>query len=69
MYGATRTPHIYLLDAERKVKYIGAIDDSPRNAENVEVKYVEDAIAAIENGENPDPDFTKAVGCSIKVKR
>ncbi|NNE26488.1 MAG: thioredoxin family protein [Saprospiraceae bacterium] len=68
-YGATRTPHIYLLDADRKVRYIGAIDDSPRDAEAVEVKYVENAIAALEAGSNPDPDFTKAIGCSIKTKR
>ena len=68
VFGATRTPHVYLLDADRKVRYIGAIDDSPRDAEAVEVKYVEDAIAALEGGTNPDPDFTKAIGCSIKTK-
>ena len=68
-YGATRTPHVYLLDAERTVRYIGAIDDSPRDAEAVEINYVENAIAAMENGTNPDPDFTKAIGCSIKTKR
>jgi hypothetical protein len=29
---------------------------------------VEDAIAAVEAGKNPDPDFTKAIGCGIKAK-
>jgi peroxiredoxin len=67
-YGATRTPHVYLLDSDRKVRYIGAIDDSPRNEDAVEVRYVEDAIAALEAGNNPDPDFTKAIGCSIKTQ-
>ncbi len=68
-YGATRTPHVFLLDKDRKVTYIGAIDDNARDAEAVEAKYVENAIAAMEKGEAPDPDFTKAIGCSIKKKR
>lgn len=67
-FGATRTPHVYLLDGNRVVKYIGAIDDSPRDASAVEVKYVENAIAAMEAGNNPDPAKTKAIGCSIKTQ-
>ena len=67
VYGATKTPHVFLLDADRKVKYIGAIDDSPRDADAVEEKYLEDAIMAIEGGKNPDPSSTKAIGCSIKT--
>ena len=68
VYGATKTPHVFLLDADRKVKYIGAIDDSPRDADAVEEKYLEDAIMAIEGGKNPDPSSTKAIGCSIKTE-
>jgi len=67
VYGATKTPHVFLLDADRKVKYIGAIDDSPKDADAVEVKYLEDAITALESGKNPDPATTKAIGCSIKT--
>lgn len=67
-YGATRTPHVFLLNKERIVKYIGAIDDNPRSAESVGVKFVEEAIAALETGKDPNPSFTKAVGCGIKVK-
>jgi len=68
-YGATRTPHVFLLDASLTVKYIGAIDDNAKSVDDVTQKYVEDAIAALESGENPDPSFTKAIGCSIKVKK
>ena len=68
-YGATRTPHVFLLDSKRVVKYIGAIDDSARDASAVSVKYLEDAIASLEAGKNPDPSSTKAIGCSIKVKK
>lgn len=66
-YGATKTPHVFLLDKERTVKYIGAIDDSPRDASAVEETYLEDAIAALMDGKNPDPAETKAIGCSIKT--
>ena len=67
-YGATKTPHVYLLDSERKVRYIGAIDDNARDASAVEVRYVENAIRAIEAGQEPNPAVTKAIGCSIKSK-
>ena len=68
-YGATKTPHIFLLDNTRKVRYIGAIDNNPQDASMVTKHYLEDAIAAVEAGNEPDPDYTKAVGCSIKVKK
>lgn len=68
LYGATRTPHIYLLDANRYVRYIGAIDDNAQNPSEVSVKYLENAIAALKAGENPDPAETKAIGCTIKAK-
>ena len=66
-YGATRTPHVFLLDNTRKVRYIGAIDDSAQDAESVTETYLEDAIAAVEAGKEPNPSFTKAIGCSIKT--
>ncbi len=67
-FGATRTPHVYLLDANRYVRYIGAIDDNAQNPSEVSVKYLENAIAALKSGNNPDPAETKAIGCTIKVK-
>ncbi len=71
-YGATRTPHIFLIQNEGKkfiVRYIGAIDDNYKDASAVEEKFLENAIAAIEKGEMPDPATTKAIGCTIKVKK
>lgn len=68
-YGATKTPHVFLLakaDAGFKVVYIGAIDDSPQDASAVQVKYLENAIAAVKEGKTPSPALTKAIGCSIK---
>ncbi len=66
-YGAVRTPHVFLLDSERKVQYIGTIDDNARSAGDVKVNYVEKAIEALENGSKPDPNFTKAIGCPVKA--
>jgi peroxiredoxin len=68
-YGATRTPHVYLLNKERgkmKVTYIGAIDDNYRDASAVKVKYVEDAIAELEANRSVSNNYTKAIGCTIK---
>lgn len=69
-YGATKTPHIYVLektDAGNRVAYIGAIDDNHEDASAVTKKYVENAVDALLNGEQPEVTETKAIGCSIKV--
>jgi peroxiredoxin len=70
VYGATRTPHIYLLNKEKdglKVAYIGAIDNNHQDASAVSEKYLENAVNALIKGDKPAVDFTKAVGCTIKV--
>jgi len=68
-YGATKTPHIFLLDKNLVVKYIGAIDDNVDDASSVKERYLENAIAALESGKEPSPALTKAIGCSIKAKK
>ena len=68
-YGATKTPHVFLLDKNFVVKYIGAIDDNVEDATQVKEKYLENAIAALEKGQEPTPNTTKAIGCTIKVKK
>lgn len=68
-YGATKTPHVFLLDKDLTVRYIGAIDNNARDASAVTEKYLENAIEALESGKDPDPATTKAVGCSIKAKK
>jgi len=65
-YGATKTPEVFLVDADLILRYHGAIDDSPRNADSVDEKFVEKAIEAIEAGKDPATKTTKAVGCGIK---
>ncbi|MGB6269182.1 MAG: thioredoxin family protein [Olleya sp.] len=69
-YGATKTPHIYILekyDDKNIVKYIGAIDDNYQDEAAVKTKYVENAIDALLSGKEIEVKETKAIGCSIKV--
>ncbi|HRI00615.1 MAG TPA: thioredoxin family protein [Saprospiraceae bacterium] len=68
-YGATKTPHVFVLNADRRVVYIGAIDDNAKHSEEVKKKYVEDAIESILNGTEPEVKEAKAIGCSIKTKK
>jgi peroxiredoxin len=70
-FGATNTPHVFLLKNESqsfKVAYIGAIDDNSRAGSQAKHKYVEEAVdALLENKPVPTPK-TKALGCGIKWK-
>lgn len=71
-YGASKTPHVYLLHRENKafkVAYIGAIDNNYKDASMATEKYVENAISALKKGNKPEVNFTKAIGCSIKDAR
>jgi len=69
-YGATKTPHVYLLQKTGKgnvVKYIGAIDDNYEDAKAVQQKYVENAVDALLKGQDVPVKETRAIGCSIKA--
>ncbi|MBO6606082.1 thioredoxin family protein [Psychroserpens sp.] len=69
-YGATKTPHVYVLERTTKgheVKYIGAIDDNYQDANAVSKRYVEDAVDALLVGKDVPESKTRAIGCSIKV--
>ena len=68
-YGASKTPHVYVLQKEKGeliVKYIGSIDDSARDAKSVRTKYVENAVDALIKGQQIEVASTRAIGCSIK---
>ena len=67
-YGATRTPHVFVLDSTRHVRYIGTVDDNAESVGNVKKRYVENAINALLRGDDPEPATTKAIGCMIRHK-
>ena len=64
-YGPAVTPHAFVFDAARKLRYVGAIDDSER-IQHVTKHYVRDAIDALLAGKEPPVEQTKVVGCSTK---
>lgn len=65
-FGASRTPHVYLFNAEDKLVYVGAIDDNANSAADVEEFYVEDAIEQLSAGQAITRSSTKSIGCTIK---
>lgn len=71
-YGATKTPHVFLLNKENGkniVKYIGTIDNNYQDAANADEFYVEDAVDALISGKPIAKQNTVAIGCTIKVKK
>jgi peroxiredoxin len=67
-YGATHTPEVFLLDAERTVRYHGAIDDNYDDADAVREHYLRNALDAVLAGGKPPITETPPVGCTVKWK-
>ncbi len=64
-YGPVATPHAFVFDSQRRLRYVGAIDDSER-VWNVKVHYLRNALDALLAGKEPPITKTKVVGCSVK---
>lgn len=65
-FGAKATPHVFLFDSEWKLVYEGAIDDNHKSANDVEIKYLEDAMKNLASGKEINPKNINIIGCSIK---
>lgn len=65
-YGATRTPHVYLMDKNNQLVFVGAIDDNSRSASDVENTYLADAMNELASGKAISRSHTRAIGCTIK---
>ena len=71
-YGATKTPHVFILKKEKSnniVKYIGAIDNNYEDPTDVNHYYVEDAVNALLKNQEVKEKKTVAIGCTIKVEK
>ena len=66
-YAAERTPEFYVLDADRKVAYHGALDDNTE-PDRATATYLRDALDAVLEGKAPATTETAPVGCTIKWK-
>lgn len=68
-YGAKTSPHMFIIDAQQRLVYQGAIDDKPttdpaslQSARN----YVREALASVEAGRQVAVSETTPYGCSVK---
>ena len=67
-YGALRTPHFYLFDADRKLRYTGRMDDNPRNPGKETTHELRDAVDALLDGREIAVSVTNPLGCNVKWK-
>ncbi len=68
-YGAYATPHFFVLDKTRTIRYMGSLDDSPNSEKNVKKTFVKDAVDALLAGKDVEVSETKAQGCGIQYDR
>lgn len=67
-YGATVTPHFFVLDARRNIAYMGKFDDAWQDSTAVKTPYVREAVAALLAGRTPEIAETLQTGCRIEYK-
>ncbi len=67
-YGALRTPHFFVFDADRRLRYTGRLDDSPRAEGKQTTHELCDALEALLAGQTPPTPVTNPIGCNVKWK-
>jgi thiol-disulfide isomerase/thioredoxin len=67
-FGAARTPHVFVFDANRILVYSGTIDDSPGDPGNVGRTYLRDALQAVVGPGPVALPQTRAFGCTIRLQ-
>jgi peroxiredoxin len=65
-YGALRTPHFYVFDADRKLRYTGRMDDSPRDPAKATTHELRDALDDVLAGREVRTPLTNPIGCNVK---
>ncbi|MGO8670131.1 MAG: thioredoxin family protein [Capsulimonadaceae bacterium] len=65
-YGALRTPHFYVFDADRRLVYTGRGVDSPRDASKVTVNDLDRVLAEVTSGQPVSTPITNPIGCNVK---
>ena len=66
-YGATCTPHLFVLDPKRRIAYMGKIDDH-LDESKVSERFLRDAVDALLAGKQPEVTETRQVGCDIEYE-
>ncbi|MCG3178354.1 MAG: hypothetical protein BIFFINMI_00681 [Phycisphaerae bacterium] len=65
-YGALRTPHYYVFDADRKLRYTGRMDDNPRTPGAQKTHELRDAVDDLLAGREVRVPLTNPIGCNVK---
>ena len=65
-YGPVATPHVFVFDAERKLRYAGRVDDNERDPNAVKSHDARNAVEAVLAGKPAPVEKTRTFGCSIK---
>ena len=69
-YGATNTPHMFVIDTSGNIAYSGAIDNSPMGEKKEGViNYVDKALVELTAGKSVSTASTKPYGCSVKYAK
>jgi peroxiredoxin len=68
VYGALRTPHFYVFDQDRKLRYTGRMDDNPRTPGAEKTHELRDAVDALLAGKPVQVELTNPIGCNVKWK-
>jgi peroxiredoxin len=69
LYDAKTTPHMYIIDGDGTLVYIGAIDDDPRGSSDTPANYVAAALDEVLAGKPVATAETTPYGCSVKYKK
>jgi peroxiredoxin len=67
-YGALRTPHFFVFDRDRKLRYTGRMDNQPKDATLATTRELRDAVDALLAGKKPPVELTNPIGCNVKWK-
>jgi len=65
-YGALRTPHFYVFDSMRMLRYTGRFDENPFDDEQATTHELVDAVKALLEGGGPQVPVTNPLGCNVK---
>ncbi|MGE4313429.1 MAG: redoxin family protein [Pseudobdellovibrionaceae bacterium] len=68
-YGASATPHMFVIDKDGNLAYQGAIDDNPSPRESAVEgahNYVRAAVEALRDGKAVETNTTQPYGCGVK---
>lgn len=64
--GASKTPEVFVFNKDRKIVYMGALDDDSKNPKT---HYLVAAIESVLDGKTPEKAETRAIGCGIRYQK